>query len=266
MDPKLLSFVLQGHVYQWNCVTFGWAPATYLAQNMSRFISLCVRLVSLEELDYIPSSLRYPAYPSALTNVFIDDKIYSGVPISKIYTICDLLGAALNPDKSGRQESNVLNYLGVHIDMLEGKFRMLNTKAIKLRDCIVSLLSLTPNCEPNLWRYYLDKTSGKLGFYGLLFERFTGKNLSRLAAYFRNGSYSRQQIFTGVQNLKCELELWLEKLSDLNSLSLDYRNCDLFTHTNPVQSRLQLHVDANTQLGAGITLCLFCKNQASFRN
>ena len=57
---------------------FGWSVATYLAQNYSRFLALCVQHVDFSTLGYtIPS-----AVPSSdvIANVYIDFRFEQIVP------------------------------------------------------------------------------------------------------------------------------------------------------------------------------------------
>ena len=71
IDRHLLSFVLDSQVWEFCCMPFGWSPAVYVAQALSRFAGFCVRYVDMSLLNDIPSHISTGIYPRGRVNVYM---------------------------------------------------------------------------------------------------------------------------------------------------------------------------------------------------
>ena len=179
---------------------------------------------------------------------------FSKCPPGRIFEICFLLGVTISIEKCELQASR-MKYLGVNVNMTSGVFTMLPEKATKLQHEITHLQSISEETETFLVQYYLDKVSGKLGFYSLFQETETSRSLSSTAARFRLGRITKNEVLQKISSLKTSLDAWQLALDRPDQMTFDYRSDGLSNRALPRSLRPTLYTDSGDNACAGITAC-----------
>ena len=185
---------------------------------------------------------------------FIDDLSFSKCPPGRIFEICFLLGVTISIEKCELQASR-MKYLGVNVNMTSGVFTMLPEKATKLQHEITHLQSVSNETETFLIQYYLDKVSGKLGFYSLFKENETSRCLSSIAARFRLGRCTKCEVIQKIDSLKSSLDSWQIALDRPDQMTFDYRSDGLINRALSQSLQPTLYTDSGDNACAGVTAC-----------
>ena len=170
-------------------------------------------------------------------NFDIDDLCFTNTPSGKILAVSYLLGISISTEKCSYDTSK-LGYLGVNIDLCTGQFIMRSDKALKLRADISSILSLNESSEHFMIQFYLDRVSGKLGFYGLFFERSTSRSLASVSAKFRLGKISKVDALNSITAHSNDLKIWDKMLLEPERMIFDFRSPGLVERCMPCPTRL----------------------------